>query len=215
MNASPIFTKLLFLSLIFCATGVIAQTNIATPSKVQFGIAYLHNGTANPGLQLNADWVFHTRSKRFEKENQKRGKYFQISERQFAVEARLGTYWDPLTQWAIFNHYLLSYRFVYRKPTMKQPSWTLSVGLGPGYFQSILSETYEVDDQGNVRKIGLAGRGYFSTVLDFKFIRERPGKRLGAWFFGFNTFWLNNYNATSAPTNNLFFGFRFQLKSNS
>lgn len=207
--------KYLCFILSFWGTGLMAQNNGLNFSEVQFGLSYLHNGITNPGLQLHAEWVFHSRSKTFQKENRRLGRHFQTSERQFALEGRLGTYWDPLTQWAAFNHYIFSYRFVYRKPGMKQPSWAIALGLGPGYFHSILPETYAVDDQGNVRKIGLAGRGYFSTILDFKFIRERPGKRLSAFFWGLNTFSLYNYNATLAPTNNLYFGFRFQLKSKS
>ena len=179
---------------------------------VQFTAAYFHNGTINPGLQLSVDWAFKDLVKTRQKKIRRVGMVTLTRRRQLAAEARLGFFWDPLTQVAVFHHYLFSYRLVQQKADRDHPQWTMALSLGPGYLRSFLPETYEVNAAGVVTKLRLASRGYFAPMFSFRLIRERYGKPLNAWFFEINTQWLFDYNAAVIPLNSLAFGYRFVFK---
>lgn len=205
--------KILLLLLCTWTSTLMAQSNNPKEERFHFGVAYLNNGVINPGLQLDADWVIKVFTKTKNKTHPKLGKYTIQRKRQLALETRLGFYWDPLANVTLFNQYLLCYRWLYQKPGEEHKDWNLSLGIGPGYHHVLLPETYEVDEQGQVSELGLAARAYPSAILDFRFIRSRKSKRLNAWFIGFNTLSIFNYNATAVSTNSMYFGFRLKLKA--
>ena len=207
--------QFVFLILLLLPCWGIAQSDKQTKIPIEFSIAYTHSGTSNPGLQFGADWVFKELVTQKKKKVRNLGEYTVERKRQIALESRLGFYWDPFSHVAVFNQYLLSFRFLFQRPGPDRPQWNMAIGFGPGYQQNLLPEVYEVDANNQVKDLGVAGRGYLSTVFDFRVARERKEKRLNAWFFGLNTVWLFDYNATIAPINSLFFGFRFKLKPQS
>ena len=180
----------------------------STNPEFQWAATYLHNGTVNPGFQVNGTWVF--------KENIKikknAGLINRQQKRQFILESRLGFYWDPLSHISLFNQYLFSYRWVFEKEGSPQKNWALAAGIGPGYQRNFYAETYEVNANNQVKKLKSASRGFVSSTLDVHFIRARKNKRFSAWILGFNNTFLYNYNATIAPINNFYFGFRFNFK---
>lgn len=210
------FSTILSFLGIWCFLGLThplrAQSEERTASPWQYHLAYVHNGLVNPGLQVGVEWPFKNMVRFKEKTTRRSGSYLATRRRQLALEARLGFFWDPLTQVGLFNQYLFSYRFVLQKSGTKHPQWMMGVGLGPGYFRSLLTETYEVDANGQVRQLGLAGRGYFAPVLAFRFIRERPDKPIKSWFLEVDTMWLTNYNAGTVSYTQVLFGFRFPFQ---
>ncbi len=183
---------------------------LSTDPKLLWSASYVHSSTINPGFQVHGTWIFKENVKA--KRKSKSGLTSRQQKRQFALATRLGFYWDPLSHISLFNQYFFSYRWVFENEGGQQKFWLLAAGFGPGYQRNFYEEVYEVDANNQVKKIGPASRGFVSSTFDLHFTRARKNKRFNAWMFGFNSTFLYNYNATIAPVNNIYFGFRFNFK---
>ncbi len=190
---------------------LIAQKDAPQRPSLNWTLGFTNNGIINPGVNVGLEWPFKNTVKIKEKKSRGSGAYLLTRRRQWALEGRLGLYWDPLTQLAVYNQYLLTLRAVYQKTQDDRPRWMMAIGLGPGYLRSFVGETYQVDQTGQVSPVSFAGRGYFTPMWAVRFIRERK-KKEGAWFFEFNSRWLLGYNSGTVTINTLLFGLRYPLQ---
>ncbi|MEL6638079.1 MAG: hypothetical protein AAFW73_14595 [Bacteroidota bacterium] len=203
--------KYLLCLVVLFPTLLLAQREDQPDPEFNWTVSFTNNGVINPGLQVGLEWPFKNSVTIKERKSRRQGTYLLTRRRQYALEGRLGIFWDPLLQVAVYHQYLFTLRAVYQKAQDDRPRWMMAVGIGPGYLRSFIGETYAVDEAGRVERVRLASRGYFTPMWALRFIREHR-QREGAWFVEINTRWLLGYNSGTVKYNTLLFGLRYPLK---
>lgn len=173
-------------------TTAMAQT---PPSREwTWHVGYMGNNAIYPGANLGLEYGLKDWVKFKTKVVPGKGGQNHIKVHQLIAAANLGAIWHPRTSVSILN----TYTFEYRKTTKRRMQW--QVGLGPGYFRTILPNVYEVDENGEASQRFLAGRGYFAPQLFLGYGRYRKGARTWQWWhLRFAQTYIVNYNALVLP----------------
>ncbi len=171
--------------------------------KTEFKVGYYGNLLWDNGLNLGAEYAW--KEKKKVKETKKGQKTIT---HQFLVNGNLGysTNFANKTDNGLHTYYGL----IWRRTSPKR--WQFQVELNPlGYYRSFLPETFKVDG-GDVSKVRLPGRGYYTPTIAFGIGRLRNGKRRSGWYLNFNCAFRTNYNAGVLPTYSIQYGHRFNFK---
>ncbi len=177
-------------------------------NELDYGISYYGNNLWNPGLNFRAEYVFYEKIKTKVKQK-KRGEKLKVRTHNFLLGGNVGFYWDPKSHVGAFNYYGITYRKTATK------GFQYRVGLSPlAYYRSFLPETYEVDDNGNVKKLFLPGRNYYAPVFTLGVGKQRKEKYLNSWFLNLNVMVLMPYNTNILPLLYIEYGYTFNLKKN-
>lgn len=174
------------------------QENNKTQQKRHFayGMTYFGNNLWNPGLKVHM--ATHLKEKRKVKKYQKEDKSFEkVKWKRWNLQTELGFFRDRDSFLGLFAHACI-------QREKRKPIWVSAWNLGIGCFRSFYSELYEVED-GNVKKVILPGRWYFSPTLSYRF-----GWKAGRAdiFSRIHTQYLFRYNGTVLPMINIEFGFQ-------
>lgn len=184
-----------FLFFLLCVLSLSAVAQ-RTPASREFSwhLGYLSNNAVYPGGNIGLEYGLFDWVKLKTKVVSGKGGQNYTKVHQLIAAANLGAVWHPRTSVSILNNYTIEYR----KTTKRKMQY--QVGLGPGYFRSILPNVYEVDDQGEVQSSFLAGRGYFAPMVFIGFGRYRTGARkLQWWHLRIAQTSVVNYNAAVLP----------------
>lgn len=154
------------------------------------------------GINLEAEKLL--KSKELEKET-KKGK-LKIKNRQFLVFANLGFYQNAGSHTGLLNNYGVKYQ----KLTRSQ--FYYNIGLGLGFNTNFLPETYQVNDNNEVEKLGTTTRTYLSPILNFGIGRQfKKSGLVDAIYLRQNNLLLLNYNYGINVLLNTELGLRFNL----
>ena len=172
-----------------------------------YTFAYFGNNLLNPGVKAGINFILKekTTTKNKTKKNGKIAMKTTIN--QLLAGADIGFFWQPESHIGTFNFYELSYRKINRKDN----SYRI-FGVGPGIYRSFYPETFEVDNDGNIRKTNLGGRTYFAPVVTIGSGRFKKDSFLHSLAFSTNLMFLFNYNTGIVPLLNLEIDFCFDFK---
>jgi len=163
-------------------------------------ISYYGHNIIKPGIKFSIDYV--AKSGKSEKITKKGVNNKFIN--QFCINGNTGFIFFERSHYGFFNYY----QAVYRKIRLNKSKYS-SISVGPGFYNSLYSETYEVDENGNVNDINISGRTYFSTVATLGTGRMITGKIFSSWFINTDFMFLFDYNAGVVPYINVEFGMSF------
>lgn len=137
-----------------CKTDSIVNAKVQMPLT----LSYFSNFIIDPGVKLGIERPFSIIQKDKVKKNGKQKSNKHI----FLNTLNMGYYYTNEHNHSPFLNMEVGYRKI-RKSGFKTETF-----LGIGYMRTILTdETYEVDNDGNVNKIGLAGSSYFMPSICF------------------------------------------------
>ena len=169
-----------------------------------YSIAYFGNNIANPGLKFETNSPIIIKTKEIQKK-----KKLRIHKHRLNWDGSLGFYWDPMSHVGVFTNYGVNYEEIFTK------GFKYQIGLNPvGYLRTFLPETYEVDENWNVKKVFLPGRSYYAPSFSIGIGKLRHDKRLSEWFINLNSILLLPYNTGFVPLVNLEFGYKFKFLTN-
>jgi len=178
-----------------------AQSNKKKKLSLDYTLSYNGNILYNPGLLLGVEQVVREKVKSKTVGDLVRNKY-----RQHVIDAKLGFYVDNPTHWAVYNNFQYSMRWLSHRNFFTQLS------LGPGVMRTFLPETYKVSDSGDIEKVTLPGRFYFTPAFSVGIGKSRKKVDRAGWQIKLHTFWLVNYNKGVLPQIYIELGYRFKNK---
>ncbi len=170
-----------------------------------YGVSYFGYNLIKPGLEANINWIINevtaVRSKTVES-----GKTIKkLSTKQIIVNANIGFIWYPQSHFAIFNYYQATFKKIKRNSHR-----FTTVSIGPGVYRSFYPETYKLNENGEVQKIFMAGRIYFSAVLSFGNGKIIKNKIFKTRFINTNLMFLFDYNTGVVPLLSIEIGFKIK-----
>ena len=172
--------------------------------KLTYYFGYFGNNIVNPGLKIGANYPIVVKTKELQKK-----KKLKIRSHHLDWDGIIGFYWDPMSHIGVFTNYGINYEEIFTK------GFKYKIGLNPvGYLRTFLPETYEVDEDWNVKKVFLPGRSYYAPSFSIGIGKLRNDMRFSEWFINLNSILLIPYNTGLAPIVNLEFGFKFNFQSN-
>ena len=192
--------------MLFFVTAIKAQSQISSSpflNNTAFKAGYFGNLFSENGLNIGAEHLWKEKQKTKEK---KKGN--KTSTRQLLFNGDLGysTNFTTKANNGLHTHFGL----IWRKTNAKR--WQRNLELNPlGYYRSFLPETFEVKE-GEVSKIGLAGRNYFQPSIAYGIGRHRKGNELSGWHLNLNLAFRIPHNAGFLPYISLQFGYRYNFK---
>lgn len=179
------------------------KTNGTFLDRTEFKIGYSGTIFWNNGLVVGGEYLWKEKAKI---KYRKRGK--RTNTHQFIFNGNLGfaTNFSTKTDTGVFTNYGITWRRTNKKG--KQ----FSIALNPfGYYRSFLPETYEVVGD-NVTNVFLPGRGYYAPSFSIGLGKLRKGKKLTGRYFNLNFMLRTPFNAGTATSIFLQYGYRFNLK---
>jgi len=199
--------KFIIIFTLFYGINLLAQNQGETSSffdKMEYKIGYSGTIFWSNGLTVGAEYNWKEIQKNKERKSTQR-----TNTHQFLFNGNLGfaTNFASKTDTGGFANFGITWRRTNKKG--KQ----FSIEVNPiGYYRSFLPETYEVKD-GNLNKVFLPGRGYYSPSISVGIGRLRKGKVRSASYLNVNFSPRFNYNAGTLPTFSVQYGFRFNFKN--
>ncbi|MCB0835674.1 MAG: hypothetical protein KDE26_11935 [Bacteroidetes bacterium] len=193
MKCLPIVAILLFVFSLF-SKNTLGQN--AQPLIYSF--SYYGNNLWNPGLKAGAGKIW--------KEKESTNKKGKTRYHQTTLNGNLGFYIDPASHTGVFTDVGLIYRKFYTN------DWFYSLGISPvGIYRSFLPQTYEMDTSGEINKVTLPGRFYFSPSGSLGFGKKLKNSSNG-WFARANMILLLPYNTYILPLVNVEAGYCVNLR---
>ena len=172
----------LFLLLVSLSATAFCQSK--EPQFKNYQVGYFGKSAFHPGIKASASIYESTWSRKQEK--------------QFNVSPMVGFYYHKGNHTGIFVGTETSYRVIYKN------GFAWEVYAGVAYLRTFLAgHTYEVDSEGNVSSVPLAGSNQFMPSLGIGFGKQNPQwkklervyGRVGGYFqYPYNTKWLPNLN---------------------
>jgi len=194
--------KFIVITFIIMSSILFAQNDTIS---IDYNISCFVNNLWNSGLKFGTEYILKQQINKKQQNDRKKKKKVKIQE--LILNADGGFYWDPMSHIAFF----LFSGIKYRNTATEKFQW--NIGLNPiGYYRSFLPETYEVNDNGEIKKIFLPGKSYYSPSLTIGIGKYRKDKKMKAWFLNFNFMLLYKYNADLLPLINTVYGYRFDWK---
>ncbi|MEZ4849546.1 MAG: hypothetical protein R3B93_13190 [Bacteroidia bacterium] len=135
----------LFIQLLFITGKIQGQDS----KSLLYSFSYYGNNLWNPGLKAGAEKIW--------KEKESTNKKGKTRYHQTTLNGNFSFYIDPASHTGVFTDVGLTYRKFYAN------DWFYSVGISPiGIYRSFLAQTYQVNTSGEIKKVTLPGRFYFS-----------------------------------------------------
>ena len=192
----PLVTFLLFITISVHSKGQLNGEGLK-----KFDIAYFGKSVTRPGIKIGTD-LFEFRIKSNSKTS---GDTISHS---FIVSSNIGYYCHFRNHHGLFLNSEIGYRIMY------QGGFYMQFDIGAGYLRTFLtSRTYEVNGNGDIRKIPFAGSSKFMPVTLIilgkelngqKNIMERVYCRIGGFLqYPFNTMWLPDLTLEIGTTINI------------
>ena len=200
----------LIISIIYLSSGISFAKKVDTLSifnNVNYSISYFGNSLIKPGLKMGANIPLFEKKTIRTKTSRKGETIDKSKKRQLFVGGDIGFICFPKSHTGIFNYYEIKYKSI----KARNASFS-TFALGPGIYRSFYPETYEVDADGNIQELSLAGRTYFAPVLTFGSGKALNYYALKSWHFNTNLMFLFNYNTGILPLLNFEIGFCFDFK---
>ena len=159
-----------------------------------FGVLLTH-----PGIKIGSEYSL-LKSEKLKIKNDK----LKINTSQLFISPNLGVYYHKRNQIGFFINTEITYQKIFYCGFL----WEIT--LGAGYLRTFLpNTTYQVDNQGHVKKVFLAGSNYFmpsfSMAVGKRFVRK-SNKHL-SFFFKPTIFLYMPYNTNKYPAPNIVFEF--------
>ena len=175
--------------------------------KLNFNVSYYGETGWYPGIKIGAEYILLEKQKEKIKTKKKKGKFTKTKTNQFIITANLGYYWQPHNYGSFFTNSAILYRHTTNK------GFQYNFGLSPlGVNAFFFNETYEVSDDGDVKKVFLPTRFFYAPSIIMGLGHTMKKKRLSAWYLNLHIISLMPYNNAVNALAVLEFGFRFNIK---
>lgn len=186
---------------IFCTFSPHHSFSQINPKAFTYTVSYFGNNLWNPGLKFGAEMP-----KNENTITNKKGKERSILNN---YAADIGFYRDGGSHVGVF----LGAGWQRKKVFNKRFFITME-GKPLGFYRSFLPETYKVEDDGSIKKVGLPGRFYFapSVSAGFGIAGKKDTER--ALFAKVHVITLLPYNTYIMPLLNIELGYQFNLSKN-
>jgi hypothetical protein len=199
-------TVVLFL---FLFAGVFAQSDGQKQGfqleKMSFNASYYGETVWYPGFKVGAEYILSEKKKDKIKKSKKKGEFTKTKTNQFIITANLGYFRQPHNFGSLFLNSALLYRHTAHK------GFQYNFGISPlGMNTFFFNETYDVSEDGTVKKAALPARIFYSPSLILG-LGHTMKKKLTAWFLNVHLTSLIPYNNSVNFLAALEFGFRFNI----
>jgi hypothetical protein len=196
----------LFLSLFAAA---FAQSDVKRKGfqkeKLNFNASYYGETVWYPGLKVGAEYVISEKKKDKTKKSRKKGEFTKTKTNQFIITANLGYFWQPHNYGSLFVNSAILFRHTAHK------GFQYNFGVSPlGMNTFFFNETYDVSEDGTVKKAALPARIFYSPSIILG-LGHTMKKKLTAWFFNVHITSLMPYNSSVNFLAAMEFGFRFNI----
>ena len=176
------------------------------PEKLSFNASYYGETVWYLGAKIGAEYIIFEKKKEKIK-HRKRGDYTKTKFNQFIITGNLGFFWQPHNYTSVFTNFAILYRHTANK------GFQYNFGISPlGMNTFFFNETYEVSDNGDVKKVFLPARFFYSPSIIMGFGHTLGKERKSAWFLNLHLAGLLPYNNAVNFLAVLEFGFRFNIK---
>ena len=191
-----LFISLLIITVIFNSNGQLNEGGLK-----EINIAYFGKSVTRPGFKIGTD-LFELKSKSHIKAGG------DTISRKIILSSNVGYYCHFRNHHGLFLNSELGYRIRYQR------GFFMQFDIGAGYLRTFLtSRTYEVDNNGEIRKIPLAGSNKFmpgagiTLGKEFKSQMNKPKRiycRVGGYMqYPYNTMWLPDLTLELGTTINI------------
>jgi len=175
--------------------------------KLNFNASYYGETGWYPGLKIGAEYIILEKQKEKIKTKKKKGEFTKTKTNQFIITGNLGYYWQPHNYGSFFTNAAILYRHTTNK------GFQYNFGISPlGMNTFFFNETYEVSDEGEVKKVFLPARFFYAPSIIMGLGHTMKKKRLSAWYLNLHITGLLPYNNAVNILAALEFGFRFNIK---
>jgi len=175
----------------------------STPNLWNYEASYFGNNAWTPGLKLGATYQLWEKVKtKTSKKGKEKRKSFEL-----LAAGNLGFYSHPKNHKGFFNNYDM----LIKKTSTK--GWNCFAGTGMGIYRSVLPETYEVSESGEVSQVFLPGNWYFTSQILVGFGKDYLDSTaiINGWFLRNTNLFLFGYNTFTLPLLNLEAGVKINL----
>ena len=192
--------SLLFTSLL-CTCVRAQKTAVGSAPGLQYHLGYFGNFGYQPGLKFGAERGFSSRTTERDLRS-RRETVVQTITKTWFWSGDVGFYLDPRNHAAAFTTWGVTRR------RSLNPGGELTWRIAPvGYARTFLTDTYEVTN-GTVERVPLAGNDFYVASFLVGYGRQRPQKRLRAWFLNLNLMLWAPHNTNLLPVLALEYGYR-------
>jgi hypothetical protein len=175
--------------------------------NLNFNASYYGETVWYPGLKVGAEYIISEKKKDIIKTSKKRGEFTKIKTNQIIITGNMGYYWQPHNYSSLFINSAILYRHIINK------GFQYNFGISPlGMNTFFFNETYEVSEDGEVKKVSMPTRFFYSPSLIMGLGHTMKNERLSAWFLNLHVTGLLPYNNAVNLLAALEFGFRFNIE---